>query len=163
AQIRLEAMPEYDPERFDLEERALDLLAEHRAEWVKGLPAWALKEPLTFRRGFVGEIRIPPGRFLSGGEKLVQSTPLSRLRLEGLNDRAAELAQMDALAGVPELDVEIGKSDVPRLRPFIENLKGDGVRHFGLDGGYSGYGNVQSLVKWPGLKRLTSLTLDQVR
>jgi uncharacterized protein (TIGR02996 family) len=161
-QIRLETMPDYDPERFDLEERALDLLAEHRGEWLKGMPAWALKEPLTFRRGFVGEIRIPPGRFLSGGEKLVKSTPLLRLRLEGLNDRSAELAQMDALGGVPELDVEIGKSDVPRLRPFIENFKPDGVRHFGLDGGFMGYGSAKTLVNWPGLKGLTSLTLDQV-
>src|SRR5262245_23510597 len=51
AQVRLERLPEYDPERFELEERSLDLLAEHRAEWLAGLPAWARRARMTFRRG----------------------------------------------------------------------------------------------------------------
>src|SRR5262245_31186099 len=53
AQMRLETISEGDPERLDLEERALDLLAEHRAGWLAHLPRWAHYLRLTWRRGFV--------------------------------------------------------------------------------------------------------------
>jgi uncharacterized protein (TIGR02996 family) len=162
-QIRLDSMPEYDPDRFDLEERALDLLAEHREKWLVGLPAWARKEPLTFRRGFVGEVKLPPGRFHSSGDKLVGATPLLRLTLEGLNDKAAELAQVGAFAQLSELEVEMGKSDVPRLSPFISHLPPGRLRQFGLNGGPSRYGSIKELSRWPGLSGLKSLKVHHIR
>ncbi len=40
-QVRLAQLPEYDPARFEMEERSQDLLAEHQARWLAHLPKWA--------------------------------------------------------------------------------------------------------------------------
>src|SRR4051794_5202661 len=60
SQVRLAQLPEYAPERFDLEERSQDLLAEHRAEWLPRLPKWGSDVEVSFRRG-LPEVAAAPG------------------------------------------------------------------------------------------------------
>jgi uncharacterized protein (TIGR02996 family) len=158
-QLRLEDVPEYDPSRFDLEERALDLLAEHRDEWLAGLPAWARREPVTFRRGLPGEIRLPPGRFLDRGERLVKSMPLVRLTIHGLPERAAELAVAGALGRVSELEFAGVSPSSARLRDFWRRFPGDSLRHLGFDGDHAPLTTDRPLSGWPGLAGLRSLSL----
>src|SRR5947209_2024989 len=57
-QVRLAQMPEHDPARFELEERAQDLLAEHQARWLGHLPKWARAVELSFRRGLPEEVKL---------------------------------------------------------------------------------------------------------
>jgi uncharacterized protein (TIGR02996 family) len=158
-QLRLDDMPDDDPERFDLEERALDLLAEHREEWLGDLPAWALRLPLCFRRGLPGEMRLPPGRFLSEGERLVRSAPLIRLTLDGIGQQPRELARLPALGNIPELVLDETPADAARLRDFLRHFSGERLRHLGLQGKRVRVGSREYLSSWPGLERLTSLSL----
>jgi uncharacterized protein (TIGR02996 family) len=164
AQIRLESMPGWDPERFDLEERSLDLLAGHRDEWIGDLPAWARREPVAFRCGLPGEMRLPPGRFLSHGDRLVRSLPLIRLTLDGLNNRAGELGCTDAVRGLPELEIDGVSADAAHLREFMKHLRSDHLSHLGLGSKSKArnrgrVGPNDALSGWPGLERLTSFAL----
>jgi uncharacterized protein (TIGR02996 family) len=158
-QLRLDDMPEDDPERFDLEERALDLLAEHRSEWLGDLPAWALPLPVSFRRGLPGEMRLPPGRFLSGGARLLRSAPLIRLTLDGLGQQPRELARLPALAQIAELVIDGVPADAAKLRDFLRHFSSEHLRHLGLQGQRLRVGSREHLSSWPGLERLTSLSL----
>jgi uncharacterized protein (TIGR02996 family) len=158
-QLKLEDTPEYDPARFEIEERALDLLAEHRDEWLASLPAWAQREPITFRQGLPGEIRLPPGRFLTQGERLARSMPLVRLTLDGLPEKVAALAASPALERVPELEL----ADVPlsshQLRDFLRRFPGERLRHLGFGGNRVPLTRSEFLSCWPGLAGLASLSL----
>jgi uncharacterized protein (TIGR02996 family) len=158
-QLRLEEVSEYDPSRFDLEERALDLLADHRDEWLAGLPAWARREPVTFRRGLPGEIRLPAGRFLAHGERLVRSMPLVRLTIDGPPQRAAGLAVAEALGRVGELEFASVAPSSGLLRDFWRRFPGGRLRHLGFDGNRAALTPDRSLSGWPGLAGLRSLSL----
>jgi uncharacterized protein (TIGR02996 family) len=158
-QLRLEDVPEYDSSRFELEERALDLLADHQQEWRAGLPVWARPEPITFRRGLPGEIRLPPGRFLAKGERLARSMPLVRLTLDGLPKTAAVLAASPALGRVSELELAGVSPSSNQLRDFLRRFPGGPLRHLGFDGKRASLGRKEFLSGWPGLSGLTSLSL----
>lgn len=159
-QVRLEDVPEDDPARFDLEERADDLLAAHRAEWLGKLPTWALREPITFRRGLPGEIQLPPGRVLSHGDKLARAMPLIRLTLDGLNVRAGELARTEAMGKVAELEFRDVVADSARLRDFMKHFRSESIRHLGLHSkSRARVSRHDALSTWPGMARLTSFTL----
>src|SRR6266536_2591802 len=57
-QVRLAQLSDHDPARFDLEERAQDLLAEHQSRWLSHLPKWARAVELNFRRGLPEEAKM---------------------------------------------------------------------------------------------------------
>jgi uncharacterized protein (TIGR02996 family) len=158
AQIRLEGIPEWESERFDLEERSLDLLAGHWEEWTATLPDWARRQPLAFRRGLVGEITSPPDRLLDGGEDLVSAAPLLRLTLNGLGDRAEELARSPALRNLREIEVRPFR-DLPGLIPFFRTWQPQHLRHLGLvthvvDRGDEAAVELLRLRQWRTLRRL---------
>src|SRR5438067_1013306 len=94
-QCRLAALPEWDPQRFDLEERALDLLAEHRRRWTARLPRWARDEELSFRRGMLESASLSPAVFRRHGDRLARLVPLRHVKLSGC-DRPAEIASLAA-------------------------------------------------------------------
>src|SRR4051812_36326418 len=77
-QCRLARMPDYDPARFDVEEAALDLLAEHRPRWLAHLPKWARDLDVSFERGMAEVVRMGTGAFLRQGERLAELLPLRR-------------------------------------------------------------------------------------
>jgi uncharacterized protein (TIGR02996 family) len=153
AQVRLASMSSWEPERFDLEERALDLLADHRAEWLAHLPKWAREMRLTFRRGFVGEAEMSPAVFLERGDRLAELVPLEAVKLVGRAKRPAALAKLAAMNGVVELNLsetELTGAD----NAFFANFRSERLRKFSgaFPAIYSG---------WPGLARLTDLSFSE--
>src|SRR5262245_29039691 len=54
-----ERLDEDDPRRHQLEDRRLELLGDHRAAWLAGLPTWE-GCAWEFRRGLVAAVRITP-------------------------------------------------------------------------------------------------------
>jgi len=163
-QIRLEGMPEWDPERFDVEERSLDLLSAHWEEWTAGLPEGARQSELTFRRGFVGEAKMRPEEFLDRGDELVAAVPLQRVTLHGLGTRLEELARSPALMGLPEVVIQFGPPDPedqekPDVSPFFRGWRPRHLRHLGMRANYGWWG-VPFPVEWPCYQGLESLDLD---
>src|SRR5262245_44023129 len=80
-QIQLAALAGCDPARFDLEERALDLLAEHRPRWLAHLPKWKHDVALSFRRGIPESVALTPFLLHVLGEELTQQLPLTHVKL----------------------------------------------------------------------------------
>jgi uncharacterized protein (TIGR02996 family) len=158
-QMRLEAVPERDAERFDLEERAGDLLAAHREGWLEGLPAWARREAVGFRRGLPGEVRLTPGRLLSHGEKLTRVMPLVRLTLDGLGARAADVAKSAAMDRLAELDLGVPE-DPEQVGEFFRHFRGERLRRLGLRRA-AGVLSIAGAAAWPGLARLTDLSVRE--
>jgi uncharacterized protein (TIGR02996 family) len=157
-QVRLEALPEWDPDRFGLEERALDLLAEHRPRWTAHLPKWARAEELSFRRGMLESARLSPATFLRHGERLAQLIPLSRVRLDDCV-RPDELARLVSAVRLSEL--EFGWfPDAVSERRFFDNLDSPRLRRLAVRRAYSGPGTPEALADWPGLAGLTDLRLS---
>ncbi len=102
-QVRLAALPEGDPTRLDLAERAADLLSEYEAEWV-GMVA-QVAQTWEFRRGFVERVTMEEQDFLDCAGELTRAVPLRSVRL--LNARAGgleELAACPHLSGIEELE-----------------------------------------------------------
>jgi uncharacterized protein (TIGR02996 family) len=163
AQIRLEGMPEWDPDRFDLEERSLDLLSAHWDEWTAGLPPAALREKLTFRRGFIGEAVMRPDRFLACGDELVAAAPLLRLTLRGLGQRPEDLARSPALLGLRGVGIEFspGWNDPEELdtAPFFREWRPYRLRHLDLGVFVHPRESVRYPLDWPGYQGLESLGL----
>jgi uncharacterized protein (TIGR02996 family) len=160
AQIQLEGMPEWEPERFDLEERSLDLLSAHWDEWTADLPAWARQQPLTFRRGFVGEARMKAIRFRDSGDELVEAAPLLRGTLSGLGKRPEALARSQALLGLREVVFDLDYRDRPHASPFFRDWRPRRLVHLGLAGA-SWYGDdeIAALLELPHWRELRRLDL----
>jgi uncharacterized protein (TIGR02996 family) len=166
-QIRLENLPKWEPDRFDLEERSLDLLSAHWDDWTAGLPEAARRGQLTFRRGFVGEARMPSERFLDCGDELIRLVPLLRLTLRGLGNRPEELARSPALQCLREFAFDFDREgpddpDVLDLTPFFREWRPQSLRHLELSDCRPGGCGLQYPLDWPGYQGLESLILDGV-
>jgi uncharacterized protein (TIGR02996 family) len=110
-QIERERRPVDDSERLQPGEREQALLAAHREEWLRPLPAWlgGWQYGLQFERGFPGRVNCELTDFLSWDESVWQVAPLTTLRLGSMEgdggSRSAEAKEPDmrALAAKPEL------------------------------------------------------------
>jgi uncharacterized protein (TIGR02996 family) len=149
AQIRLDDMPEWEPERLDLEERSLDLLAGRRGEWLSHLPKWARPMRLSFRRGFVAEAEVSPASFLEHGERLAKLVPLEAVRLVGATRRCGELARSPGLAKITELDLSRCELRAAGYAEFFDELRADRLRKWRDRGA--------GVARWQGLARVTDL------
>jgi uncharacterized protein (TIGR02996 family) len=147
AQVRLEAMPEWDPDRFDLEERSLDLLAEHKGEWLSHLPKWARQQRLGWRRGFAAEADLTQADALAHGDRLADLVPLESVRIVGQVNRGQELAELPLMLRLRKLDL-LAASFTAHGSAFLAYLVGVG-RLRAL------YGIGSELSRWQGLGRLT--------
>jgi uncharacterized protein (TIGR02996 family) len=101
AQIDADRLDEPDPHRLALEDRADELLAEHRDEWLGSAAAQVSR--LHFRRGFVESAAVECGRFLDCAEEVFRSWPLRRLRLQGADGDYAENEELIAALRSPWL------------------------------------------------------------
>jgi uncharacterized protein (TIGR02996 family) len=148
AQLRLAKMPAWHPERLDLEERSLDLLAAHRAEWLAHLPPWARKMHPDFRRGFVGAVNTGPDQFERQADELASIMPLEAVRLIGADYRG-QLGGVEALNRVRELNLtQMVLSPVAQQAFFGSPRPGLRVLHGTFPAMCSG---------WPGLGHLDTL------
>jgi uncharacterized protein (TIGR02996 family) len=159
AQVRLAALPEWDAARFDLEERALDLLAEHRERWLAHLPKWARAEELTFRRGLPESASLTPATFVSHGDRLAQLIPLCHVRLDG-SDRMLAVAGREATRRLTELEFNYFSGSEAEQRRFFSLLEAPRLRRLGLRRGSRTMNAPEVLADWPGLARLTDLRVS---
>ncbi len=157
-QVRLAQLPEYDPARFDLEERSQDLLAEHHARWLAHLPKWARAVELTFRRGLPEEVKMSPATWVRHGARLAELVPLRRLEIIPKDDpcKLAEVARLCAEVGVSELECSPGGESAETVAEFFGRLRGNRLRRLFV--GY-GEGLIGQLLAWPGLSHLTGLRI----
>ncbi len=102
AQCRLAVLPDDDPIRGDLEDEAAELLAEYEQEWTQ--PLHGLAEDWQFARGFVENITIRGGDFLTHAEPLFAFAPLRSVHLWIGPKDIPHLAACSFLAFVETLD-----------------------------------------------------------
>jgi uncharacterized protein (TIGR02996 family) len=160
-QLRLAALPAWNPARFDLEEREQDLLAEHRAAWMAHLPKWARQLELRFRRGLLDEAQPTTSAYLRYGERLARLLPLRKVSLQGYVDRPEEVARLPATARLSELDTTGMSSDAPVQRRFFDNLHAPRLRRLTFSGGVVQLPGLPAvLIGWPGLAQLTGLGIS---
>jgi uncharacterized protein (TIGR02996 family) len=157
-QVRLAHLPEHDPQRFDLEERSEDLLAEHRPRWLSHLPKWARGLELTFRRGLPEAVKMSPAAWLRHGKRLAELVPLTRLEIDytGVSMHLGEVARLVAEIGLTELKCSLWSNDA-EIGSFFTEMGGARLRRLVLGGGPDGIDLVSRLLAWPGLGRLTDL------
>jgi uncharacterized protein (TIGR02996 family) len=158
-QVRLARMAEWDPDRFDLEERSLDLFAEHRAAWLARLPKWAKEMRLSFRRGLPEEARLSPAAFLRHGERLAQLIPLRGLTLVGW-ERLDEVGRLRATAGLTDLTMLGGSTSPEAHRALFGGLDAPRLRRLCAWRAVMMGGDPEALAEWPGLARLTGLAVQ---
>ena len=103
AQLRLERLPEGDPERDALEDEADDLLEGHDAAWA-GRPGELALE-WTWSRGCVERVTLWADTLLRHGEELFAAAPLRELRLLTESGDSARLAGCELLSHVEALDL----------------------------------------------------------
>ncbi len=89
------------PAYFDALRVADRLENDHRASWLKRLPAI---RNARFERGFVSEATMLATAFLKKGEALLERAPVERLRLQRVKGRGEELAAAPALKRLRGLD-----------------------------------------------------------
>jgi uncharacterized protein (TIGR02996 family) len=168
-QIEAERLDVGDPRRLQLEDRADELLAGHREEWLG--PAGEQTSRWVFRRGFVESAAIECERFLDCAEEMFRHWPLRHLRIQGRDGDYADTAGVRAVTSSPWL------ARLERLSVFCDasSLEADAVAalagcpHLGnlseLDlnahdpGAGIGAAGVRILAESPYLRNLTSLGL----
>src|SRR5262249_15475001 len=88
-QCRIAALPEYEPERLDLQEEEKILLDEHGDVWIREVPRWARAGPRwAFRRGLVEHVTIEPGVLVERGEELFARAPVRSVELRSSDEPA---------------------------------------------------------------------------
>jgi uncharacterized protein (TIGR02996 family) len=151
-----------DPRRPDLTRREEQLLEAHKAEWVKEVPAWAVKAA-DFRRGFVAEVGVGVKTFLNKAEGLFSRAPVTRLFTR--TDRAGQ----EALADSPYLaalrDLSVGDADPAVVAGLLASPHAAGLRGLHLVGlaGYDAcFAMLAPVLQSPKLVELTRLSIRHV-
>ncbi len=135
------AGPDVNGRRREFEMRELELLALRQKEWAA--PVRGLVDGYTFRRGFVGRVRVDGRRFADGPESVLRPAPVQEVQLFWGLVRPPERAQM--------LGRALGSPDLSRLRALD------------LSGNYLESAGAQALAACEYLAGLTSLDLSQNR
>jgi len=126
-QIQLDRMPWEDHRRGVCEIRAQRLLAAHRDEWERPLPAWA-RGAVIFHRGFAEELSVLASQWLEGSHELLRVAPIQWLHLRSPEFCLKELAVSDSLAKITSLNLyhnRIGPDGMRLLigSPFLTRLR----------------------------------------
>lgn len=134
------AGPKPEPQRaHELFVREKELLASHEAEWVR--PLGSLLHGWTFRRGFLHEVQMSCGTFLSQAPALFQAAPVKELKVSYGSHLAAEFADCPYLARLEKLTIagkrggalgENGLSVLARSR-HLRSLLALGLPAHGVD------------------------------
>jgi uncharacterized protein (TIGR02996 family) len=159
--VRVERVPDDDPQRRGLVWRARELLSAHENELRLRLPKKAQEFTCHFRRGFVNRIHGTAARFVKNGEAIARQVPLEEATLHRLSGRAADLAATPALGrlrGLRFFNVEafsrsthLGLIDVLDSPHLGRLTRLDFERAELLEDG------AEALAKKPSLARLTAL------
>lgn len=99
--------------RHRRDEEIRSLLSAHGEKWFRELPKWVWApyranpdwDGVTFRRGFIGHLRVTASLFLSHGVQLTDRTPVTSLQFREAGKLATELAVCPWLWRIRELDL----------------------------------------------------------
>jgi uncharacterized protein (TIGR02996 family) len=171
--------------RAEWREREEELLAAHRAQWLKPLRGFG--RCLHFRRGFVEKMNMTAVKFLERGETLFRLAPIRALRIMDIESRMPTLAACPSLRYLRELSFTNHGFSLTGLRLlsssphlvsltslslFSTNLEAPGLRILlegrrlprltELDLGANRFGAVgaETLAGWSGAHRLSFLDLS---
>jgi uncharacterized protein (TIGR02996 family) len=156
-QCQMAALPEWDPAAFDLQERAGDLLAEHRPRWLAHLPKWARAEELDFRRGILESATLTASVFLRHGKRLAQLVPLRHLKLSNPGS-PGELASFAPLGQMTDLEMDIPGGAAPSSQ-FFADFHPDRLRRLTVRRSCILRGEPEVVADWPGLTHLSHLSV----
>lgn len=123
--------------RIALLTRESELLGDHGDEWREGLPKYAdnaaTRRDVGFRRGFVGHVTVPIGRFTKSPAALWENHPVESilLRYAGGHDRR-KIPNCRPLAALRDLELIDGDGDRGTLAPFAECPHLSELRTLGL-------------------------------
>lgn len=111
-QCRIAQGFDHREEKHAAEIREVELLAEHRVEWLNELPSWEGITWETFVRGFVGSVRADsPSAFFSNEQAIFANAPVESLSLHRFySEDAKGLARIPNLRHLRRLDLEDGNA-----------------------------------------------------
>ena len=138
-QIELARLPEENPRREELEERATVLLRAHEDEWL-GEVGRLLSSP-EFRRGFVERGQLGARQFLTHAEELFHLAPirhLKLLRLPQMKQGPKEVAACPHLGNLRSLDLDNSTLGDQKLQQLLTSPHLHGLTALSLRGTQAG-------------------------
>lgn len=148
-----------DPHRaHDLLVREKELLAAHEEEWVR--PLGSLLRGWTFRRGFLNEVEMSCGTFLSQAPALFQAAPVRGLKVYYGNHLADDFANCPYLSRLDKLSIAgknqtaLGENGLLTLArsPYLTSLRALELPAHGVD-----LRSIRELTASPALAGLVTL------
>ena len=133
-QCRYDSMARYSPERYDLEERATELLDRYADDWHDGVPTWAQfkrEQPASgskFRRGFLHGAACPAAEFFEHPGRLFAAAPIRELKLREIRDGGEALVGWRGFSNLQSMELNFCETpaDVRSLlaAPCLTRLHG---------------------------------------
>jgi uncharacterized protein (TIGR02996 family) len=150
--------------RATLERREQQILDEHGKEWVR--PLRRLLHGWKFHRGFVEEVEVFAGRFVSYAGRLFGQAPIQHVRLlrqviapAGQRLSIPILADCRHLRRVRNLDLRDNRLETRDLRALVVSEHLTSLTALNLSHNRIGDGGIRSLADSPLLGQLTELDL----
>jgi len=140
-QVERAQLPERDPRRVPLEDRAHELLAEHECDWL-GVPADAQDEltECAFDRGFVNEVEASPVFMRDSGADLCAAHPVRRWRVTS-GDRSTnfpedlrEAGQRGWFGRLEAVDLSRWYADLGEISSFLARSNFERLSELDLTG-----------------------------
>jgi uncharacterized protein (TIGR02996 family) len=160
-QVELATMAGDDPRRFDLTKREAELLERNRTTWAADLPKWVQPREshgVTYRRGFVDEVRCTTINLVIGLGGLLRRTPLQAALLHRMRP-----GNLDRLAALPGLARLTGLDLLSPIPEELERLAASphltGLRRLGMYWCPVPLRNQLRVLRAPAFARLTELSL----
>jgi uncharacterized protein (TIGR02996 family) len=151
-------------QRVELTRRERQLLDEHGKEWVR--PVRRLLHSWKFHRGFLDEVEVFSGKFVSYAGRLFRRAPIQRVHLArevvARSDqrlRIAALADCEHLRRVRALDLSDNRLETRDLRAFVVSEHLASLTALNLSHNRIGDGGIRALAGSPLLGRLEHLNL----
>jgi uncharacterized protein (TIGR02996 family) len=151
--------------RGELERRQQQILDEWGKEWVR--PLRRLVRGWRFHRGFIDEVEVFSGKFLSYAGRLFRQTPIQHVHLarevlasRGQQINMAALADSEHLRRLCSLDLSDNRLETRDVRALVVSEHLTGLTALNLAQNRIGDGGIRVLAEAPLLGQLTDLDLQ---
>jgi len=166
AQIERSQLDEYDSRYAELEAREKQLLKTHQREWIKPIPATALR---LFGRGFVDSIQPRLEAWVRWGKKAIQQQPIQRawFRREPYNspipiDLWTKFCNMPELANIPYLSWSFSPLTTEHVRILTETTHLTRLRGLDFHNVPLTTSEVRQILDWPSAASIRELNLSDI-
>lgn len=150
--------------RAVLDRRQQEIFEEHGKEWAR--PIRHLVRGWNFHRGFIDEVEVFSGRFVSYAGRLFRQAPIQHVHLArqviptaGQRLNIADLADCEHLQRVRSLDLRDNRLESRDVRALVVSEHLIGLTALNLSHNRIGDGGIRALAEAPLLGRLTQLDL----